>query len=144
MAISSKVFTQKDSEYWLSLILRYKILRHPLGLTYSKSDLSSEDKDFHLGLYDGDRLLACMILSTADGVKVKLRQVAVDDSVQGKGYGSHLQKFAEGFARQNGYVKMYCHARKTAVAFYEKAGFEALGEEFTEVGIPHYYMEKEL
>ncbi len=144
MAISFKVFTQKDPEYWLSLILRYKILRHPLGLTYSKDDLVKEDKDYHLGLFDGDKLLACQILTFTDGDNAKLRQVAVDDVVQGKGFGAQLQQFGENLAREKGCKKMYCHARKTAVAFYEKADFTVRGEEFTEVGIPHFYMEKEL
>jgi predicted GNAT family N-acyltransferase len=144
MAISCKIFTQNDPEYWLSLILRYKILRHPLGLTYSKSDLAKEDKDFHLGLFDGEKLLACMILSDGGEQKAKLRQVAVDDVAQGKGLGSQLQEFAEQFAKEKGYTKMYCHARKTAVSFYAKAGFEIAGEEFTEVGIPHFYMGKSL
>jgi hypothetical protein len=36
------------------------------------------------------------------------------------------------------------HARKTALGFYEKLGYSRQGEEFTEVTIPHYIMEKAL
>jgi predicted GNAT family N-acyltransferase len=36
------------------------------------------------------------------------------------------------------------HARKTAMGFYEKLGYEKIGDEFTEVTIPHYKMEKRL
>jgi predicted GNAT family N-acyltransferase len=36
------------------------------------------------------------------------------------------------------------HARKTALGFYEKLGYKAQGEEFEEVTIAHYVMEKAL
>jgi predicted GNAT family N-acyltransferase len=36
------------------------------------------------------------------------------------------------------------HARKNAVGFYEKMGYKVRGEEFQEVSIAHYEMEKEL
>jgi predicted GNAT family N-acyltransferase len=36
------------------------------------------------------------------------------------------------------------HARKTAVGFYEKLGYKRIGNEFLEVTIPHYAMEKAL
>jgi len=144
MAQNFKIFSQTDPEYWLSLILRYKILRHPLGLTYSMEDLKKESNDFHLGLFSGSKLLACQILTPVSDKKIKLRQVAVDDTVQGMGYGSQLQKHCEEFAKKKGFEIMFCHARKVAVPFYEKAGFVVSGEEFQEVGIPHYYMEKNL
>jgi predicted GNAT family N-acyltransferase len=36
------------------------------------------------------------------------------------------------------------HARKTALGFYEKLGYRVAGDEFIEVTIPHYVMEKDL
>ncbi|MBS1564192.1 MAG: GNAT family N-acetyltransferase, partial [Bacteroidetes bacterium] len=33
---------------------------------------------------------------------------------------------------------------KTAVGFYEKLGYVAVGEEFLEVTLPHFVMEKKL
>jgi predicted GNAT family N-acyltransferase len=36
------------------------------------------------------------------------------------------------------------HARKNAVGFYEKMGYQVTGDEFTELTIPHYIMEKQL
>jgi len=37
---------------------------------------------------------------------------------------------------------MVLNARKTAVGFYEKLGYEKIGEEFPEINIPHYKMRK--
>ncbi|MEO8175011.1 MAG: GNAT family N-acetyltransferase [Sediminibacterium sp.] len=36
------------------------------------------------------------------------------------------------------------HARESAVGFYEKHGYKVVGDEFVEVTIPHFIMEKEL
>ena len=36
------------------------------------------------------------------------------------------------------------HARANAVGFYEKMGYKVIGDEFIEVTIPHYVMEKRL
>jgi predicted GNAT family N-acyltransferase len=52
--------------------------------------------------------------------------------------------FAENVARDLGYKKLCMHARKTATGFYQKLGYSVTGEEFVEVTIPHYTMEKSL
>jgi predicted GNAT family N-acyltransferase len=43
---------------------------------------------------------------------------------------------------EKGVKLMHCNARKTAVPFYLQLGFETVGEEFEEVGIPHFRMQK--
>ena len=52
--------------------------------------------------------------------------------------------FYEQEARATGIKKIEFHARKTAVKFYQKLGYHLEGEEFLEVGIPHFKMEKNL
>jgi predicted GNAT family N-acyltransferase len=52
--------------------------------------------------------------------------------------------FAETVARDKGYKKVMMHARKNAMGFYEKLGYKATGNEFEEVTLPHYVMEKRL
>jgi len=70
--------------------------------------------------------------------------MAVHKSQQGKGVGGQLLHFAENVARHKGYRSMLMHARKTAVGFYEKLGYKVKGDEFEEVTIPHFLMEKTL
>ena len=43
-------------------------------------------------------------------------------------------------ARARGDTVVRLHAQTHAVAFYSKAGFAALGDEFLEAGIPHRIM----
>jgi predicted GNAT family N-acyltransferase len=53
-------------------------------------------------------------------------------------------QFAENLARDRGYKILTMHARKNAIGFYEKMGYRTKGEEFQEVTIAHYVMEKKL
>ena len=75
---------------------------------------------------------------------VRLRQMAVLNDLQGKGIGRALMNFAENIARDRGYKIIRMHARNNAVGFYEKVGYKIKGDEFIEITIPHYVMEKEL
>ena len=124
--------------------LRMDILRKPLGLSFDPVDLEKEKEDVLMGAFEDDRLLGCCLLTRQDQHTMRLRQMAVPNNMQGKGIGRALMIFAENIARDLGYKKLCMHARKTALGFYEKLGYSTSGEEFTEVTIPHYIMEKAL
>ena len=132
------------SEYQQMVHLRNEILRKPLGLFFTEEELEKEKDDILMGAFEDDRLLGCCLLSPMDRVTVRLRQMAVPNNMQGKGVGRALMIFAENIARDLGYKKLCMHARKTATGFYEKLGYAVSGDEFMEVTIPHYIMEKAL
>jgi predicted GNAT family N-acyltransferase len=139
-----KIIDHGSPEYRLMVDLRTEILRKPLGLTFSPEDLEREKDDILLGAFDDDRILACCILSRENDETCRLRQMAVLNNLQGKGIGASLMNFAEIVARDKGYRKMSMHARKSACGFYEKLGYQVASDEFEEVTIPHYVMEKRL
>jgi len=124
--------------------LRIEILRKPLGLSFDPKDLEKEKEDVLMGAFEDDRILGCCLLTRMDQHTMRLRQMAVPNNMQGKGIGRALMIFAENIARDLGYKKLCMHARKTALGFYEKLGYTTNGEEFIEVTIPHYIMEKAL
>lgn len=124
--------------------LRNEILRKPLGLVFDKDELEQEKEDILMGAFEEDRLLGCCLMTKVDPVTLRLRQMAVPNNMQGKGVGRALMIFAENIARDLGYKRLCMHARSTAVGFYQKLGYHIAGNEFTEVTIPHYVMEKEL
>lgn len=133
-----------SSEYEEMIALRTKILRVPLRLTFSEEDLKKDKDDFLLVIRSSEDLntLACCILTPIDQKTIKLRQMAVDDAVQKSGLGTAMLAFAEYVATKEGFEKITLHARKTAMGFYEKYEYKTVGNEFIEVGIPHYKMEK--
>lgn len=131
-------------EYTQMIDLRMQILRAPLGLSFTKEDLEKEQKDILLGCFDEEKLEGCCLLTEIESGTVKLRQMAVLDGLQGKGIGRALMNFAENVARDAGYKKLTMHARKSALGFYEKLGYTICSDEFEEVTVPHYIMEKKL
>jgi len=131
--------------YALSVALRDKILRAPLGLVFNEEQLSEEWKDIHIGGFNAaGKLCACLVLSPIDEQKIKMRQVAVNDELQGQGIGTALVRFAENVLIRKGYSELVLSARTPAVVFYERMDYERVGDEFEEVGIPHYKMRKKL
>ncbi len=123
--------------------LRFEVLRKPLNLQFTAEQLALEKDYFHLGLYKNNMLVACLML-VFEGRKMKMKQVAVLPSEQGKGYGAKLVLAAEAFAKDMNCSLMYCHARDTAVPFYQKLQYQKVGDMFEEVTIPHFQMEKNL
>ncbi len=134
-----------SAEYEETVALRDDVLRKPLGLRFTPEMLGAEAGDFHLACYDeGRRLIGCLILSPSDHGVVKMRQVAVAEAMQGAGVGRALVERSEEIARHQGFREMKLHARETAVPFYERLGYERIGERFEEVSIPHWAMRKSL
>ena len=110
----------------------------------AKEELEKEKTNILIASFDDDEMLGCCMLSPLNKETVQLRQMAVPDNLQGKGIGASMMSFAELVARDKGFKKLLMHARKTAVGFYEKLGYKVAGDEFVEVTIPHYLMEKKL
>ncbi|MBL7721634.1 MAG: GNAT family N-acetyltransferase [Chitinophagaceae bacterium] len=139
-----KIIEHGSPEYRLMVKLRDDILRKPLGLTFAPDELEHEKENILIGAFDDDDILGCCMLVEENSATVRLRQMAVLNDLQGKGIGRALMTFAENIARDRGYKILSMHARKNATGFYEKMGYKVASDEFTEVTIPHYVMEKEL
>jgi N-acetylglutamate synthase-like GNAT family acetyltransferase len=139
-----KIIDYGTKEYDQMVKLRNDILRKPLGLSFSIEELEKEKENMLIGAFEDDEMLGCCMMVEKDPSTLRLRQVAVLNDLQGKGIGRALTNFAENLARDRGYKKMYMHARKDVVGFFEKMGYNVTSKEFIDITIPHYIMEKEL
>jgi len=139
-----KIIDHGTKEYQQMVKLRDDMLRRPLGLTFAPEELEEEKDNMLIGAFEDDHLLGCCMLVEEKPGTVRLRQMAVLNDLQGKGIGRALMQFAENLARDHGYKVLTMHARKNAVGFYEKMGYKIRSNEFEEVTIPHYVMEKDL
>lgn len=139
-----KIIDHGSKEYQQMVKLRDVILRKPLGLTFTPEDLESEKDNILIAAFEEERMLGCCMLVEEQPDVVRLRQMAVLNMLQGKGIGRALMNFAENIARDRGYKKVIMHARSNATGFYEKVGYKIKGDQFTEITIPHYLMEKNL
>ncbi len=139
-----KQIDHSSKEYRQMVELRNEILRKPLGLSFKKEELSREKDDILIGAFEEDKMLGCCLLTKVNKDNVRLRQMAVQNNLQGKGIGAAMLNYAENVARDAGYKNMLMHARKTAVGFYEKLDYKVTSDEFKEITIPHFIMEKKL
>src|SRR5829696_3781914 len=98
-----------SAAYEASVALRRKVLRAPLGLDFTTHELESEQADFHLACYENGELVACLVLVPQEDGVIKMRQVAVAESVQRLGIGRVLTAFAEEFARDRGFRTVTLH-----------------------------------
>ncbi|MDO8365894.1 MAG: GNAT family N-acetyltransferase [Saprospiraceae bacterium] len=130
-------------EYEESVALRYEVLRKPLGLEYSPEQLSTEWSDIHIAAFEpSGKMVGILLLTPLNEQEVKMRQVAVAPDQQGKGVGAALVAASEETAKSLNFKKITLHAREIAVPFYLRLGYQSLGDQFEEVGIPHFEMEK--
>ncbi len=127
------------------IFLRDLLLRKPIGLEFSPEDLSVEYSSTHFAAYSlHDVLLGTLVMKPLDEGQIKMRQVAVFPEYQKKGVGQLMVAASEDFSKENGFKEIVLSARVPAVPFYEKLGYEVVSDMYTEVGIDHYKMRKDL
>ncbi len=131
-------------QYQQVMELRDEILRKPLGLSIKNDDNSRDLIDtIFIAEYNG-KVIGCLLVHPLEDSKVQLRAMAVYNEWQGQSIGKRLVLAAEAYIIEQAYSCIILHARKVALGFYLGLGYTIAGDEFTEVGIPHFMMEKSL
>ena len=131
-------------EYEDELDLRNEIMRVPLGLNLYQQDLSQANTYWHVGAFDGGRLVGTLLfIDRGEGV-TQMRQVAVDESCRRQGVGRKMVAYGEELMKGKGFSTIVLDARKVALDFYLALGYQVTSEELILSGIPHFKMKKEL
>jgi len=142
--VQIEIIEHGGPEYELTVALRDRVLRQPIGLRFTAEQLAAESNCIHIAAAAGDRMVACCIISPKQNGWFQIRQVAVDFDFQRLGFGRQLIEFAHGQIVLAGGTKVFCHSRDVAIPFYGKLGYQPLGEYFEEISIQHIRMEKQL
>lgn len=137
--------TFASEAYERAWLLRQAVLRAPLGLTLDISERAAEASHRHFALFtDSNELAACISVVPLPDGSAKLRQMAVNEIMQGAGLGRKLITSVEGLLAEQGIRHLHMHARESAIGFYRKLGYRIEGDPFTEITIPHVRMSKTL
>ncbi|OFE13073.1 hypothetical protein PHACT_07910 [Pseudohongiella acticola] len=138
MAFASEAYER----CWL---LRQAVLRTPLGLTLDIRERTAEVGHRHFALItESNDLAACISVVPMTEGHAKLRQMAVNENMQGAGLGRELITRVESLLARQGICHLHMHARDTAIGFYTRLGYQVEGDPFVEVTIPHVKMTKTL
>ncbi len=142
--IEKRTVEYGSEDYQKMVELRNDILLAPIGLAYYAEVLKNDADSIHCVAFDGDRAVACCVLTKLEDGLVQLRQMAVAADKQSQGLGADLIAFAEYVAKEHGFDEIMLHARRVAENFYLQNDYYFVGEEFLEVEIPHLEMRKKL
>lgn len=128
------------------LALRRKVLRGNDPSKDVTNPLDGEATSWHFGGFLGSRLVASasFFLTTPpvhpELVSYQLRYMAVDDDVQGRGYGARVLAVAERALRAAGAEQLWAHARDSALDFYRATGWMVIPDSqhaSPETGLAH-------
>lgn len=124
--------------------LRRRVLRNHLPVAEVAYPADREPGSFHLGVREGDAVVAIASFSVEpapgrddDRRAVRLRGMAVDPEHQRRGLGRALLDTALERLRRDGIAVCWANARVSALPFYESLGFTAEGDELTSLELPH-------
>ncbi len=139
----------KEIEAVDTLALRTSILRQdiPLSTSFEGDDSNST---IHVGAFlEGEIVGICSFMksrsSFIEGTQYQLRGMAISKKSQGKGIGSMMLAMGLERIKEKGISFLWCKARKEALGFYKKQGFEIVGSPFEIEYIGwHYTMFKKI
>ncbi|HEY8968829.1 MAG TPA: GNAT family N-acetyltransferase [Puia sp.] len=119
--------------------IRHEVMWPHKPLDYVK--LAEDVYGRHFGAYAGDRLVSVISLFI-DGDVGQFRKFATHADMQGKGYGTALLRHLVAEARASAIRKLWCNARTSKAAFYERAGFQKTDKTSDQDGMEYVIMER--
>jgi len=125
--------------------LRHRVLRAGAADPQVDLPVDHEPGAWHLGAFLDERLVGVVsfypIPTSHRPLRVtqQFRMMAVEPDVQGGGVGRALLGTALEDLRGRGVETVWANARDSALGFYERMGFHAVGESWIheETGLPH-------
>jgi predicted GNAT family N-acyltransferase len=139
-----EIRTPKTDQEWEAYYnLRYSILREPLGQPKGSERNEGDLDGVHFALFENNKIQAIARLDQAEPNVSQVRFVAVASDQHGKGYGKAIMVETENYSKAHGNIKMVLQARKNAVDFYKKLGYQLIEKSHLLFGkIQHYKMQK--
>lgn len=124
---------------------------HIRRIVFQKGQRISEKDDFdgnddtatHIVVYHKEQPVGTGRLRKVNEDTVKIERVAVLEAMRGRGIGKLIMQTLDAHAASMGTQRATLDAQTHAKAFYESLGYQAEGEAFEEVGMPHIVMTKQ-
>ncbi len=139
-----KFIKTHQPEYSKELMLRWEVLRKPLGMPPGSELFPEEEESLHLVAVEGKQVVGCVLFYQEQEKRGKLFQLAVSPEYQGVGFCRRLMSTLEQALIRRGIREVYLLAREELVRFYSHMGYSAEGSVIQRFGLPHYTMTKQL
>lgn len=124
--------------------LRRLVFIEEQGVSEAEEIDGLDGEALHLLARDGGTPAGTLRIRFPENV-AKIERVCVRRENRGRDLGAMLMRHALDIARQRpGITQAKLGAQLSALAFYERLGFRAYGEEFLDARIPHRHMVRDL
>mgnify|MGYP000070736825 FL=1 len=133
---------EDDSVYQDALSVRTTVFVEEQGVPADLEVDEHESDAIHFVAYDGDEPVGAARLRRPDETTGKVERVAVRSAYRDRHVGTALMERLEAVAHDRGLETMHLHSQVRAAPFYARFGYERVGEQFEEAGIPHIKMRK--
>ena len=144
--IAVKLIEYNSWEFLQACQLRYKVFFAPHNLPYS-TVFSPEQRDsYHAAIIFQDTVVAYGELVPQDNLIHQICQMVVHPDYQKQNLGRAILSTLIDIARIEGAIALTLNARLTAIAFYQKLGFQTCGVKFPSptTGVMHIKMNQKL
>lgn len=135
-------------EYQQAAQLRYRLFYQEHGIPFESIFAPQEKQNLHLVIITKmhNQVLAYGQLKQKNYDEFQICQMVVEPEYQRQGLGTLILKTLTKVAINKGASLVILHARVTKVQFYQRCGFEAIGEVFASLstGVPHIKMQKKI
>ncbi len=134
--IKNDAITVKEIPTTATYAIRQQVLRPTKPITACQFEADDEQNTFHLGLYYYGSLAGIATYIKKDNVlfntsnQYQLRGMAMDVRFQGKKLGNVILKKGMQLLKEKKCELLWCNARKKAIDFYTRFGFQSIGDEF--------------
>ncbi|QSG06928.1 GNAT family N-acetyltransferase [Halapricum desulfuricans] len=98
----------------------------------------------HFVAYDDGAAIGTARLREPEEAIGKVERLAVRAEYRDDGVGTALMERVEAAAREREFERLRLHSQVRAAPFYASLGYERVGDQFEEAGIPHVEMRKSL
>lgn len=131
--------------------IRYKVLRKGKPIEACPIPQDDLESTFHFGLFYQKKLVgvSTFVVDKSsyfnDTKQYRLRAMAVLEGYQGHQFGKKLLTHGVTFLKEKKIDRLWFNARIIALGFYQKNGFETIGDIFDIQNVgDHYVMHKKL
>ncbi len=114
-----------------------------MGSKFTGKELEEEENMVQVVGFQKRKIVASAVLVPLHP-RLKMQRVVVQENLRNHDIGSRMMAFCELYARKEGFRSIFCHARQSAIKFYQKNGYLEEGDHFDEDGVPHVKMVKSL
>jgi predicted GNAT family N-acyltransferase len=140
MPISVRVYTWEEVRE-RSGAIRYSVFVEEQGVPSELEWDEMDESSWHALAFAEDGTAVATGRLLPDG---HIGRMAVLKAVRGTGMGARVLDALMAKAAELGYPELILNAQTHAEQFYARVGFERIGVEFEEAGIPHVEMRKRL